>query len=104
MIALVLVAGAVATAVIVTTDKAAGVKVSKVVGDTVDKMNAMPKKVGRLLPKMLSVDPAERPGDPLAFYRELQDCLTDLSRRETTPRPAASAHTARAPPARPGRP
>jgi serine/threonine-protein kinase len=55
----------------------------------VDKMNAMPKKVGRLLPKMLSVDPAGRPGDPLAFYRELQDCLTDLSRRETTPRPAA---------------
>jgi serine/threonine-protein kinase len=55
----------------------------------VDKMNAMPKKVGRLLPKMLSVDPAERPGDPLAFYRELQDCLTDVARRETTPRPAA---------------
>ena len=38
LIALVLVAGAVATAVIVTTDKAAGVKVSKVVGDTVDKI------------------------------------------------------------------
>jgi serine/threonine protein kinase len=54
----------------------------------VDKMNAMPKKVGRLLPKMLSVDPAERPGDPLAFYRELQDCLTDVARRETTPRPS----------------
>jgi hypothetical protein len=55
----------------------------------VDKMNAMPKKVGRLLPKMLSVDPAERPGDPLAFYRDLQDCLTDVARRETTPRPSA---------------
>jgi len=53
----------------------------------VDKMNAMPKKVGRLLPKMLSVDPAERPGDPLAFYRQLQDCLTDVARREATPRP-----------------
>jgi serine/threonine-protein kinase len=37
-IALVLVAAAVATAVIVTTDKAAGVKVSKVAGDTVDKV------------------------------------------------------------------
>ncbi|HEX3043008.1 MAG TPA: protein kinase [Solirubrobacterales bacterium] len=35
-VALVLVAGAVATAVIVTTDKAAGVKVSKVAGETVD--------------------------------------------------------------------
>jgi eukaryotic-like serine/threonine-protein kinase len=38
LVALVLVAGAVATAVIVTTDKAAGVKVSKVVGDNVDKV------------------------------------------------------------------
>ncbi|HET8566555.1 MAG TPA: protein kinase [Solirubrobacterales bacterium] len=38
LIALVLVAAAVATAVIVTTDKAAGVKVSKVAGDTVDKV------------------------------------------------------------------
>ncbi len=36
LIALVLVAAAVATAVIVTTDKAAGVKISKVAGDTVD--------------------------------------------------------------------
>ena len=31
-------AAAVATAVIITTDKAAGVKVSKVAGDTVDKV------------------------------------------------------------------
>jgi len=37
-VALVLVAGAVATAVIVSTDKAAGVKVSKVAGETVDKV------------------------------------------------------------------
>ena len=37
-VALVLVAAAVATAVIVTTDKAAGVKVSKVAGDTVEKV------------------------------------------------------------------
>jgi serine/threonine protein kinase len=55
----------------------------------VDKMSVMPKKIGRLLAQMLSVDPAERPGDPLAFYRQLQDCLTDVARRETTPRPAA---------------
>jgi predicted Fe-Mo cluster-binding NifX family protein len=34
----VLVAAAVATAVIVSTDKAAGVKVSRVAGDTVDKV------------------------------------------------------------------
>jgi len=38
LIALVLVAAAVATAVIVTTDKAAGVKVSRVAGDTVEKV------------------------------------------------------------------
>jgi eukaryotic-like serine/threonine-protein kinase len=37
-VALVLVAAAVATAVIVTTDRAAGVKVTKVAGDTVDKV------------------------------------------------------------------
>jgi serine/threonine-protein kinase len=55
----------------------------------VDKLSVMPKKIGRLLYQMLSVDPAERPGDPLAFYRQLQDCLTDVARRETTPRPSA---------------
>jgi serine/threonine protein kinase len=55
----------------------------------VDKLSVMPKKIGRLLAQMLSVDPAERPGDPLAFYRQLQDCLIDVTRRETTPRPAA---------------
>jgi eukaryotic-like serine/threonine-protein kinase len=38
VVALVLVAAAVATAVIVTTDKAAGVKVSRVAGDTVDRV------------------------------------------------------------------
>ncbi|HXR60529.1 MAG TPA: protein kinase [Solirubrobacterales bacterium] len=38
LVALLLVAAAVATAVIVTTDKAAGVKVSRVAGDTVDKV------------------------------------------------------------------
>ncbi len=38
LVALVLVAAVVATVVIVTTDKAAGVKVSKVAGDTVDKV------------------------------------------------------------------
>ncbi|HET9152693.1 MAG TPA: protein kinase [Solirubrobacterales bacterium] len=38
LVALVLVAAAVATAVIVTTNKAAGVKVSRVAGDTVDKV------------------------------------------------------------------
>jgi eukaryotic-like serine/threonine-protein kinase len=39
LVALVLVAAAVAAAVIVTTDKAAGVRVSKVAGDTIDKVS-----------------------------------------------------------------
>jgi serine/threonine-protein kinase len=55
----------------------------------VDQMSVMPKKIGRLLAKMLSIDPAERPGDPLAFYRQLQDCLTEVARRGTTPSPSA---------------
>ena len=38
LVALVLVAAAVAAAVILATDKAAGVKVSRVAGDTVDKV------------------------------------------------------------------
>ncbi|HEX7518238.1 MAG TPA: protein kinase [Chthoniobacterales bacterium] len=55
-------------------------------GLAVDKMNAMPKRVGRLLAQMLSVTPEARPRDPLAFYRQLQDCLTEVERRETTVR------------------
>jgi len=55
----------------------------------VDQMSVMPKKIGRLLAKMLSIDPAERPGDPLAFYRQLQDCLTEVAWREATLRPSA---------------
>lgn len=53
-------------------------------GLVVDRINAMPKKVERLLAQMLSANPAERPHDPLAFYRQLQDCLTEVERRETT--------------------
>jgi serine/threonine protein kinase len=55
-------------------------------GLAVDKMSAMPKKVRRLLAQMLSVNPDARPSDPLAFYRQLQDCLTRVERRETMAR------------------
>jgi serine/threonine-protein kinase len=55
-------------------------------GLAVDKMSAMPKKVRRLLAQMLSVNPDARPRDPLAFYRKLQDCLTQVERRETMAR------------------
>ena len=55
-------------------------------GLAVDKMSAMPKKVRRLLAQMLSVNPDARPRDPLAFYRQLQDCLTQVERRETMAR------------------
>ena len=46
-VALILVAAAVATAVIVTTDKAAGVRVSKVAGDTIDKVVEEVKEIVR---------------------------------------------------------
>jgi serine/threonine-protein kinase len=56
------------------------------VGLAVDKLSGMPKKVRRLLAQMLSVDPAARPQDPLAFYRQIQDCLAQVDRRESMAR------------------
>jgi serine/threonine-protein kinase len=55
-------------------------------GLAVDKLNGMPKKVRRLLAQMLSVKPEERPQDPLAFYRQIQDCLAQVDRRESMAR------------------
>ena len=55
-------------------------------GLAVDKLNGMPKKVRRLLAQMLSVQPEERPQDPLAFYRQIQDCLAQIDRRESMAR------------------
>ena len=56
------------------------------IGLAVDKLNGMPKKVRRLLAQMLSVKPEERPQEPLAFYRQIQDCLAQVDRRETMAR------------------
>jgi serine/threonine-protein kinase len=56
------------------------------IGLAVDKLNGMPKKVRRLLSQMLSVDPEARPQEPLAFYRQLQDCLAQVGRRESMAR------------------
>jgi serine/threonine-protein kinase len=55
-------------------------------GPTADKMSAVPKKIQRLLAQMLSVNPDARPRDPLAFYRQLQDCLTEVDPPETMSR------------------
>lgn len=55
-------------------------------GLAVDKLNGMPKKVRRLLAQMLAVDPASRPQDPLGFYRQIQDCLAQVDRRESMAR------------------
>jgi serine/threonine-protein kinase len=55
-------------------------------GLAVDKLNGMPKKVRRLLAQMLSVKPEGRPQDPLAFYRQIQDCLAQVDRRESMAR------------------
>lgn len=53
------------------------------IGLAVDKLNGMPKRVRRLLAQMLSVDPATRPQDPLAVYRQIQDCVAQVERRES---------------------
>jgi hypothetical protein len=51
-----------------------------------DKLSGVPKAVRRLLAQMLSPNPNDRPGDPLAFYRQIQDCLAQVERRETMAR------------------
>src|SRR6476469_1583152 len=53
------------------------------IGLAVDKLNGMPKRVRRLLAQMLSADPATRPQDPLAVYRQIQDCVAQVERRES---------------------
>ncbi len=55
-------------------------------GLALDKISGLPKKIRRLLAQMLSVNPEARPRDPLAFYRQLQDCLAQVERRETISR------------------
>ena len=55
-------------------------------GLAVDKLSGMPKKVRRLLAQMLAVKPEDRPQDPLAFYRQIQDCLAQVDRRESMAR------------------
>jgi serine/threonine-protein kinase len=52
-------------------------------GLAIDKLKGMPKRVRRLLAQMLSADPAARPQDPLAVYRQIQDCVAQVERRET---------------------
>src|ERR1700674_1292136 len=56
------------------------------IGLAVDKLQGMPKRVRRLLAQMLSVDREARPHDPLGFYRQIQDCLAQVDRRETMAR------------------
>ena len=55
-------------------------------GLAVDQLSGMPKRVKRLLAQMLSVNPENRPQDPLAFYRQIQECLAQVDRRETMAR------------------
>ena len=55
-------------------------------GLAVDKLHGMPKRVRRLLAQMLSADREARPHDPLGFYRQIQECLAQVDRRETMAR------------------
>jgi len=57
----------------------------------IDKLGGLPKDVGRLLAQMLSENPDARPRDLLAFYRQLQDCLTQLAGRGTGARGSAGS-------------
>jgi serine/threonine-protein kinase len=56
------------------------------IGLAINKLSGMPKKVRRLLGQMLAVNPTARPQDPLAFYRQIQDCLAKVDRRESMAR------------------
>ena len=58
-------------------------------GLAADKVSAMSQEVRRLLTQMLSVNPDARPRDPLAFYRQLQNCLAQVERPETISRKVA---------------
>jgi serine/threonine-protein kinase len=56
------------------------------IGLSPDKLNGMPKKVRRLLAQMLATDPAARPQDPLGLYRQIQECIAQVDRRESMAR------------------
>lgn len=56
------------------------------IGIAAEKIDAIPKKVRRLLTQMLAANPEARPGDLLAFDRQLQDCLHQVERRQTMAR------------------
>jgi serine/threonine-protein kinase len=56
------------------------------IGLAVDKLSGMPKKLRRLLAQMLAANPAGRPQDPLALYRQIQDCIVQIDRRESMAR------------------
>jgi eukaryotic-like serine/threonine-protein kinase len=51
-----------------------------------EKLSGVPKAVRRLLAQMLAANPKDRPNNPLAFYREIQDCRAQVERRETMAR------------------
>src|SRR2546423_2421849 len=55
-------------------------------GLAVDKLKGMPKRVRRLVAQMLSVKPEARPQDPLAVYRQLQECAARVERNESMAR------------------
>jgi serine/threonine protein kinase len=55
-------------------------------GLAVNKLHGMPKRVRRILAQVLSVNREARPSNALAFYRQIQDCLAQVERRETMAR------------------
>ncbi len=63
----------------------------------VEKLRGVPKIVRHLLGRMLRVNPAERPQDPVVLQAYLQTCLARVERRETMSKRLGAPLLARAP-------
>ncbi|MDQ6624799.1 MAG: protein kinase [Verrucomicrobiota bacterium] len=50
---------------------------------TTDKSGAVPRALRPILAQMVSLDPMQRPQDPVALQDQLRDCLGGLERRES---------------------
>jgi serine/threonine-protein kinase len=50
------------------------------------RFRGVPKKIGRLIAEMVSINPDERPLDPIVMTQHLQDCLGYVERREAIAR------------------
>jgi serine/threonine protein kinase len=52
----------------------------------VQRLRGVPKTVRQLVASMVAIDPAKRPHDPIALYEAIQECLTEVEKREALAR------------------